>query len=255
MIFTCRIGGISMSILIIQPEDLAPAGEITTALKMAGEHYTVFRMEENTILPKEINKYEALIILGGSMGAYDDSDFPFLTEIKSAILNFYRSNKPILGICLGAQLICSAYKKAVRKMEKPEFGMMKLRKTEEGKSDPLFRNLPDTFSFMEWHEDYFELPEKAVRLATGSNCKNQAFRIGDYIYGFQFHPEVNKTILESWVKEKKNWILQQDSNFMEKMDGLVKVELSSSKRYCHQIIYEWLKLVQERRAYGSSKPL
>lgn len=113
------------------------------------------------------------------MGANDDTKFPFLTEVKKAIQFFYKSNRPILGVCLGAQLIASSFNQKVGKMSTPEFGITELKKTDGGRNDPLFKNLPDTFSFMEWHEDYFELPEEATLLASGAHCVNQAFRIKD----------------------------------------------------------------------------
>lgn len=236
-----------MCVMIIQPVNLAPPGEIIVALDMAGEIYEIFRMEEHDQLPNDFTDYHGLIILGGTMGANDDADFPFLTQVKETIQIFHESNRPILGVCLGAQLIASSFNKKVGKMPKSEFGVTELEKTDCGKNDPLFSKLPDTFSFMEWHEDYFEIPEGATLLASGSHCTNQAFRIKDNIYGFQFHPEVNETILKSWVKEEKDWILKHDPNFMKKIEPIVKPSLLQSGRHCREMVGEWVKLLRKNR--------
>ncbi|HBZ09699.1 MAG TPA: type 1 glutamine amidotransferase [Bacillus bacterium] len=234
-----------VSILIIQPVNLAPPGEIVTALDSAEETYEIFRIEEGDRLPKDFSKYNGLIILGGTMGANDDTKFPFLTEVKKAIQFFYRSNRPVLGVCLGAQLIASSFNQKVGKMSTPEFGITELKKTDGGRNDPLFKNLPDTFSFMEWHEDYFELPEEATLLASGAHCVNQAFRIKDNIYGFQFHPEVNESILQSWLNEEKGWILKQDPDFLEKIDSTVKPSLLHSTQLCREMVTKWAKLLRK----------
>ncbi|WP_244943872.1 type 1 glutamine amidotransferase [Siminovitchia fortis] len=239
--------------MIVQPVNLAPPGEIVAALESAGEPYEIYRMEENDRFPNDFAHFNGLIILGGTMGANDDEDFPFLTEVKKAIQIFHKSNKPVLGVCLGAQLIANSFNKKVGKMAKSEFGMTELEKTAEGKADPLFNKLPDTFSFMEWHEDYFELPDEATLLASGNHCINQAFRIKDNIYGFQFHPEVNETILQSWVKEEKDWILREDPEFLEKVEPIVKPSLSHAMRHCREMVSEWVKLLRKNRADEEDK--
>jgi GMP synthase-like glutamine amidotransferase len=236
-----------MSICIIQPVDLAPPGEITKTLDCMGENYKIFPMEKDERLPENIHQYEGLIILGGTMGANDDQEFPFLTEIKETIQQFYQLNKPVLGVCLGAQLIASSFHAKVGKMPALEFGMIELKKTDDGNVDPLFQNLPETFSFMEWHEDYFDLPDEATLLASGSDCKNQAFRIGENIYGVQFHPEVNESILNRWLDEKKDCIELIDPNFRDKAAHVVKPLLSSSKEYCRQLVMEWVTLLRKKR--------
>jgi len=239
-----------VSILVIQPVNLAPPGEIIKALDSTGETYEIFRMEQNDRLPKEYSNYNGLIILGGTMGANDDAEFPFLTEAKKAIQIFYKSNRPVLGVCLGAQLIASSFNKKVGKMPKPEFGITELEKTDGGKEDPLFNKLPDTFSFMEWHEDYFELPEEATLLASGTDCVNQAFRIKDNIYGFQFHPEVNETILDSWVDEEKEWILNLNPSFIGNIDRKVKPSLLYSTQLCREMVTKWAKLLKGNQTAG-----
>lgn len=236
-----------MSILIIQPVNLAPPGEIVSALNSAGETYEILRMEETDSFPADYAHYDGMIILGGTMGANDDADFPFLTQLKRAIRIFYESDRPIFGVCLGAQLIASSFNKKVGKMCKPEFGITELKKTDGGKVDPLFSKLPNTFSFMEWHEDYFELPEEATLLASGTYCANQAFRIKDNIYGFQFHPEVNEFILNNWVEEEKGWILKHDPDFLEKIDPTVKPSLLHATRHCREMVNEWVKLLRRNR--------
>ncbi|MFD1708310.1 type 1 glutamine amidotransferase [Siminovitchia sediminis] len=233
-----------MSILIIQPVEIGPPGELLPALEMARVKYQVIKMAENEKIPANVHSYRALIIMGGTMSANDIDKYPFLTDIKKTVQLFYRADKPVLGICLGAQLIASSFKKKVGRMSKVELGMTELQKTEAAIEDPLFRLLPNTFSFMEWHEDYFDLPDEAVLLATGSFCKNQAFRIGDNIYGFQFHPEVTESILKAWVKHTGN----QDPDIVEKIDKEIKLFLPQTRSNCHRLVTEWLKLISKDKS-------
>lgn len=236
-----------MSILIIQPVRLDPPGEIASALETAGENYQIIQIEDGERLPEKIDVYDGIIIMGGTMGAEDVEDYPFLSEVKAMICQFHDENKPLLGICLGAQLIASALGKPVGRMEKPEFGITALQKTEHGKTDPLFRKLPASFSFMEWHKDRFDLPDGAVLLATGKACKNQAFRIKDAIYGFQFHPEINETILNSWLETEGERILTQDAHFLGKLEHTVKPALLEAQPLCREMVTEWVYLLRKNR--------
>lgn len=127
---------------------------------------------------------DTLIILGGPMGARDDEKYPWLPAEREAIQSYIESQKPTLGICLGAQLIAAALGAAVRRNEQQEIGWYPLDLTDAGKE--VFG---DSLTPFHWHRDTFELPSGAELLASTPVCQNQAFRLGSHVLGFQFHLE------------------------------------------------------------------
>jgi GMP synthase-like glutamine amidotransferase len=152
-------------------------------------------------LPSDFNNIEAVIVLGGPMNANEEDRFPFLKEEDIFIKQAIKREMPILGICLGAQLLAKATSAKVRKAKKKEIGWYKVRLTEDGKSDQLFKDLDVELDVFQWHEDTFELPDKAVLLATSNICRNQAFRFSKNAYGLQFHIEVTPDMIKAWIKE------------------------------------------------------
>ncbi len=152
-------------------------------------------------LPEVISRIEALIILGGPMNVHEEDKFPFLRTEDAFIKQAIKKEVPILGICLGAQLIAKACGGKVKQAEHSEIGWHKVGLTEQGRQDALFRNINNELDAFQWHNDTFQLPGKATLLATSGLCKNQAFRLGKNAYGLQFHFEVTPEMVESWIKK------------------------------------------------------
>lgn len=138
-----------------------------------------------------------LLILGGPIGVYETSKYPYLTEILLLLNKRLINNFPTFGICLGAQLIAKALGANVYGGHHKEIGWSKLKFTQEAASSPL-RHLMNT-SVLHWHGDTFDIPEGATRLASSDNYPNQAFSKGNNIMGLQFHFEVLEDTLESWL--------------------------------------------------------
>ncbi len=143
--------------------------------------------------------YAAIVLMGGSQHLYDEAELPYLTQEKAALLNAIEHEIPTLGICLGGQLLASALGAEVRKHHLPELGFYRIPLTEAGSADPLFVGLPGHHLAFHWHEDVFELPDNAIRLASNANASNQAFRYGKNIYALQFHIELNAEMVHTWL--------------------------------------------------------
>ena len=138
-----------------------------------------------------LESYHGLVVLGGPMNCDQVDRYPHLGREVEAIEQAIDDGKPVLGICLGSQLIARALGARVRKNPVKEIGWYDLEPTEAGRSDPLLGRLGARQKIFQWHGDTFDIPDHAVRLASSPDCPNQAFRYGENVYGLQFHLEVD----------------------------------------------------------------
>jgi GMP synthase (glutamine-hydrolysing) len=151
--------------------------------------------------PPDIGRYDALIFLGGPMSVNDD--LPFLRREMELIRQAIARRQPILGICLGAQLIARALGATVRRNSAKEIGWYGLRFTEAAAGDRLLGGLSSETVF-HWHSETFDLPPGAELLASSDLCRNQAFRAGERVYGLQFHLEVTPEMIADWYIQDEN---------------------------------------------------
>lgn len=146
-----------------------------------------------------LSRYSGLIVLGGPMNCDQADRHPHLATEIEVIQQAIRDGKPVLGICLGAQLIARALGARVRKNPVTEIGWYELNPTPEGRKDPLCGKFADSQQIFQWHGDTFDIPHGAVHLATSPDCENQAFRFKHNVYGFQFHLEVDEPMILRWL--------------------------------------------------------
>ncbi len=180
---------------IIGMELLRLGLDMVTIDAYAGEH-----------LPKNLDGYGALIVLGGPMGAFEEDVYPFITEELRLMHLALKESVPVLGVCLGAQLLARVAGARIYSGSKKEIGYYKVSLTEEGRNDPLMEGLPGELAVFQWHGDTFDLPEGAVNLASSELYENQMFRLGSSAYGIQFHLEVTAEMVTDWVKSQKEEI-------------------------------------------------
>ena len=154
--------------------------------------FSILRLYAGDRIPDEMPGQ--LIILGGQMSVNDNSQFPYFIREKELIRTMVLAKRPVLGICLGAQMIASAFGREVQRGMR-EIGWKKVRDCSPGWS----RIFPGTFPVFHWHEETFHLPEGSTLLVRGATVENQAFRLGSAV-GVQFHPEVDATIISAWTK-------------------------------------------------------
>lgn len=137
-----------------------------------------------------LDTFDRLIIMGGPMSVDDEALFPWLKAEKRFIESAINAGKTVIGVCLGAQLVASALGARVYPNKEKEIGWFPITWTDEASSLPCLLMMPKTLDVFHWHGDTFDLPHGAVHLARSEACVNQAFAIGDQVFGFQFHLEV-----------------------------------------------------------------
>jgi len=174
-------------------------GLIEPALKERGMEYRYVRPFADEPIPKDLAGWDGVIVLGGPMSANDGERLGFIADELRLLAKVLEAGMPALGICLGAQLIAKAAGVQVIAGEEKEIGWYPLTLTEEGKKDRVLDGLPGTFPVFQWHGETFDIPRGAVRLAGSERYSNQAFRLGEKVYGLQFHLETTQPMIIEWL--------------------------------------------------------
>jgi GMP synthase (glutamine-hydrolysing) len=144
--------------------------------------------------------FGALVVLGGPMGVGDELEHPWLRAEKRFLAQVIERQVPVLGICLGAQLLAEVLGARVYPGPQPEIGWWPIELTEEARRSPLFRGAPTTLEAFHWHADTFDLPGGAVRIARSEAFANQGFLLEERIVGLQFHLETTPAGAEALVQ-------------------------------------------------------
>jgi len=185
-------------LLVFQHVAYEVLGKLDPMLRGAGFRIRYVNFGREPDAQPDVSKYDALVVLGGPMNVDQTDAYPhLLTEIQ-CIRDALEQNMPILGICLGAQLIAAALGANVYANTKKEIGWYDVTPTQEGLRDPVVKHLAGHEQIFQWHGDTFDIPRGATHLASSPTCPNQAFRFGDHVYGLQFHLEVDRPMVERW---------------------------------------------------------
>jgi GMP synthase (glutamine-hydrolysing) len=168
-------------------------GNIADALEGNALAWQYVRVDEGQPVPASMKGAGGLILMGGPAGVYQTDRYPWLRDEMRLIEDAMKMNLPVLGICLGAQILAAALgAKVDRNPNGKEIGWYPIRLHESAKDDRLMRGLPASMTPFHWHGDIFDLPPGATSLASSGKTPCQAFRHGDKAYGFQFHFEVTQ---------------------------------------------------------------
>jgi GMP synthase (glutamine-hydrolysing) len=230
-------------VLVLQNADNAPLALVGAVLAREGVHTQVLLMESGAaVLPADDAGFDALIVLGGHQDAFDDVANPFIVDEMALIRRFHAADKPILAICLGAQLLTRALGGQVfRNPAGIEWGFMPFTLTEHAQDDALLGDggMPP---IMQCHIDTYTLPPGAVRLVTGAHTLEQGFRIGRASYGFQSHFEVTREVIAEWEPEVvpvRGWDAAETA---ADIDAQFARHFAAAAHFAEQTTRRWLSL-------------
>lgn len=176
----------------VAAETMGRIGDALAARRLEIDEVAVDRGDE---VPLALGDAEALVVMGGPMGVYDADRHPHLRRELRLIEDALARGAPVLGVCLGSQLLATALGARVRKGVAKEIGWYPVHLSADGALDGVLGRAPRSFTALHWHGDVFDLPKGAAHLASSDRTENQAFRWGVASYGVLFHLEVDEQIL------------------------------------------------------------
>jgi len=189
-----------MNALVIKHIDCEGLGRLEGIFQRQGVDVTLAHPYRGETV-SGLDGHDFLAILGGPMGVYERDRYPFIDAEAALVREAVTLDVPVLGLCLGSQIVADALGGQVTKHSAKEIGAMSVALTPDGAADPLFRGLDSPLPVFQWHGDTFSIPPRAVRLASSPIAPNQAFRHGRRTYGLQFHLEVTLEMVTAWLEE------------------------------------------------------
>jgi GMP synthase-like glutamine amidotransferase len=189
-----------MRILSILHPGGGHSGLLRDAASAGGHELVEWTPGAGEALPGALGDYDGIVVFGGGMNVVDQERLPWLTGEIELVRDALEAGMPVLGICLGAQLLVAAAGGDVHRVEDPEIGWLDAERVPGADDDPVVAALPERFTAFQWHSYACRLPAGAVELARSPVCP-QAFAIAPGAWGVQFHPEVTPDILEEWFDD------------------------------------------------------
>jgi GMP synthase-like glutamine amidotransferase len=200
-------------VLVVENFPATPPGIVGDALAEAGVTVDRRRADLGAPLPMDPSGHDGIVVLGGGQSALDDADYPYLPVLADLTRAFGEAGKPVLGICLGAQIVARAHGAANILGRPIEFGWREVRATDAGRTDPVISVIGAAVPLFHWHNDTFTLPPGAAHLAASDMTTFQAFRIGRAVYGIQFHFEADRRLVAEWTRDLADIIAESDSTW------------------------------------------
>lgn len=186
-------------VLVFQHVAAEPLGTLDPMLRNRGHRIRYVNFHREPDARPDVGRYQALIVLGGPQMPDEADRYPHLRVEMRCIEAALKRDMPVLGICLGAQLLAYTLGGGVRALDAWEIGWYHLEPTRQAAADPVFCSLVEPHPVFQWHGYTFDLPSGAVHLARSNSCENQAFRYGRHAYGLQGHLELDERLINRWL--------------------------------------------------------
>ena|SRR5664280_2246790 len=189
-----------MDVLSVIHGSDARAELFAPAIEEGGHRLDEWSFSWGTPPPLPLESYDAVLVFGGAMHADHDESHPWLLPETRWLEQLVAGGTPVLGVCLGVQLLARAAREWVGPLPEPEIGWHTVELTDAGVDDPVLGALPRAFTALQWHHYTYDVPAGAVELARSASC-TQAFRLGEACWGVQFHPEVTQSQIDGWIAD------------------------------------------------------
>ena len=232
-------------ILILQFYPNCHLGVIGQTFEATGAQTTTIRPDQGEPLPASDAAFDGVVMLGGAQYAEDDGNHPYLADAAIFSRAVHEHGKPILGVCLGSQVLARALGARVHKQGWTELGFTELSLTDAARNDPVLGGVAPRQHLLEYHEDTFDLPPDAELLMTGAACPNQAFHVGAS-YGFQCHFEVSSKLWQEWYPGVKGDLETNHPHYLELWQDDFAAHEAGSRSFCGAVSTGWLQLVELR---------
>jgi GMP synthase-like glutamine amidotransferase len=221
-----------MEAIILQHIKIEDPGYIKDLMLADGWKLTTIELDEGDKIPKNLNKFDTMLCMGGPMDTWMEEKYPWLSEEKSKIREFVINlKKPFLGFCLGCQLLGEIVGGKVVESKPSEIGMLEINFSKNKKSDIIFSSFPDKIKALQWHSyevTDLENNKDITLLASSSTTKYQIFKYKKHADGIQFHIEIKKTTVSNWgcVPEYKSALEKQlGSGALKRFDEEAKINM------------------------------
>lgn len=186
-------------ILVFQHVAAEPLGTLDPLIRSRGHRIRFVNFERDPQAQPDVDRYRGLIVLGGPMNVADLPGRPHLRTELRCIERMLHLGRPVLGICLGAQLLAHVLGAGVERRREPEIGWYQLHTTPAGRADRVLAPMACGVPVFQWHRYQFQVPASATHLARTDGCEPQAFCWDQTAYGFQFHLEMDTPLIERWL--------------------------------------------------------
>ncbi len=199
---------VTMRILTVMSNAVSPPGRIGERIERRGGICVQINPADGDARSSAAGDFDALLVLGGPMSVADPAYDHVFAPTFELVRHYHAEAKPIMGICLGSQIVARAFGKPVIPAVEFQFGFRPLRITEAGQTDPLLEGIEPVQRIFVHHSDTFELPEQAELLMTTPQVPNHTYRIGRTTYGFQCHLEATAEIIRGWLARPKQRVIE-----------------------------------------------
>jgi GMP synthase (glutamine-hydrolysing) len=223
-----------LRLAVLEHEPETGLGTLAGSLDAAGVEYDVLKTHEPFSV---VDEFDGAIVLGGSLGVDDVA-----LDARRWLGDSVRGGLPCFAVCLGAQLLANALGANVTR-GRAELGIHDIYLLNAARHDPLFADLPRRVAVFSFHQDRFDLPQRAVPLAGSVNCTYHAFRFGVAAYGFQFHPEVRRADIDRWRNVSGyRRLVEESGEDWDRLAGALECATTERDRLARELLNRWLHL-------------
>ena len=237
-------------VLVLQHHPAEGPGLVARALETKGLALRTVRAFAGERIPELRDEMLGLVVMGGPMSVYEVDRFPHLRQEIRLIEQSVAADRPVLGICLGSQMLASALGAPVVKGRRKEIGWHRVALSEDALVDPVFKGLESSFFAFHWHGDVFSLPSGAVSLARSDLTEHQAFRHGSSAYGVLFHLEVTGEAVEAMASAFSDELRQEGETLASLLSKSAE-HLPPLVERGGKVFGVWADLLASRRDEGS----